>query len=68
MIYLKSFVAGLMSLVLLTPLFVIVVGFLTPPGSQYDLRAILEPPVPLAALCIFATGFYWEFRRASQQS
>jgi len=79
MIYLKSFFAGIIGLIL--SVFVIPIGFgifsvlfhkvsSVAPGEAavgWDLRSLFGTSIVpwIAVLVIFGLGFYWEFRRAS---
>jgi hypothetical protein len=77
MVYLKSFFAGVVALVLV--LILCIVGFIgwgswisatsSNQGSlglvSYDVSRIGIPLLIVAAL-IFLAGFYWEFRRATR--
>jgi hypothetical protein len=79
MVYLKSFLAGVVALVLV--LFLCIVGFIGwgfwishrssnhgPGGTvSYDVSRIGIPLLMVAGL-IFLAGFYWEFRRATRDN
>ncbi len=75
MIYLKSVIAGILTLVL----FAVLAPVIVPPvirfayrleeGAQvsWDLRFLSKSPVFWTlVLLIFGLGFYWEFRRLSK--
>ena len=77
MVYLKSIVAGLIAVI--GTLVVAVIGFIVwglwmsqrhPNGAglsavSYDIRALVIPLVIIVGL-IFASGFWWQFRRAKR--
>ena len=77
MVYLKSIVAGLIAVI--GTLVLAVIGFIVwglwmsqryPNGAgasavSYDIRALVIPLVIIVGL-IFASGFWWQFRRAKR--
>jgi hypothetical protein len=71
-IYLKSILAGIVAIaafnILLWGVFflsVIVMGGYW--GFDFSLAGLGTPAGALPALLIFASGFYWEFRRVSKR-
>jgi hypothetical protein len=75
MIYVKSVLAGVAALFIASVLYFYLYYVLlirptlpkVPPGTSVgiDIRVFNLPLLCLIALLAFATGFYWEFRRAS---
>ena len=76
MIYAKSALVGLLTLmaafIVLPILGMIAYSIISPPppgsGVGWDpVSAVKYPPYWIAALVIFAAGFFWEFRRRSHR-
>jgi hypothetical protein len=72
MIYLKSVLAGIAAIVAFNVLIlgvfflsVIVLGGYW--GFDFSLAGLATPAGALPMLLIFASGFYWEFRRLSKR-
>ena len=73
MIYFKSTLVGIVTLLLTTIVYIIFAAYLAlrnvtpPPGTEVSLAlgSILNhPSFWVIGLAAFALGFYWEFRRA----
>src|SRR2546427_13116434 len=72
-IYIKSTVVGMVTLLLATIVYIIFAGYLAlrnsapPPGTEvsFAVGSILNrPSYWVIGLAAFALGFYWKFRRA----
>jgi len=73
MVYVKSLLAGIAAIIIAAVVSLFVMSMYVyveykPAGNEaigWDPLSLLRPATIIIAICIFAVGFIWEFRRAA---